>query len=65
MFPPAKLLLNLIELRGVHKPPSMKPNFYLGSFDFLKLHQQQNQIDGGRWFYEASNRQNTILVFKE
>lgn len=27
VFPPAKLLLNLIELRGVHKPLRMKPNF--------------------------------------
>lgn len=56
VFPPAKLLLNLIELRGVHKAPRRKPNFHLGSFDFLKLHQRQNQIDGGRGFYEAPNR---------
>lgn len=56
VFPPAKLLLNLIELRGVHKPLRMKPNFHLSSFDFLKLHQRQNQIDGGCGFYEPSNR---------
>lgn len=56
VIPPARILWNLIELRGTHKPPSVKLNFHLGSFDFQKLHQQQNHIDGGHWFYGASNR---------
>lgn len=40
----------------VHKPLRTKPNFHLSSFDFLKLHQQKNQVEGGHWFYGASNR---------
>lgn len=47
------------------KPLQTKPNFHLGSFDFLKLHQQKNQIEGGHWFYAASNGENPLLVFKE
>lgn len=47
VFPPAELALNLIECRRIHEPPR-RNLISLRSFDFLKLHQQQNQIHGGR-----------------